>query len=89
MTCGKIFAAACAQLEASIAEQAAELCGGSAGVRESFAGGSCAELGCDAARHRNKQGKTILAMRIGLLPVIPEFRRFTSAASRASWRGVV
>jgi hypothetical protein len=59
ITCGKIFAAACAQLEASVAEQAAGLWPDCAGFRESFAGGSCAEAKNTAKKQRSKKAKKV------------------------------
>jgi len=50
ITWGRIFAAASAQLEASVAEQAAELCPVGAGFKESFAGGSCPEAENEAKK---------------------------------------
>src|SRR5579864_3208044 len=70
MTWGKIFAAACAQLEASVAEQAAELCPVCAGLSESFAGGNCARLGIDTTKQRRNKASRVMMRRIVLLPTI-------------------
>src|SRR5580693_1277664 len=67
ITWGTIFAAACAQLEASVAEQAAALCADWAGTKESFAGGSCAATESETAKQRTNEAKKNLKRRIGIL----------------------
>jgi formylmethanofuran:tetrahydromethanopterin formyltransferase len=68
ITSGRIFAAACAQLEASVAEQAAaEDWPGCEGLRESFAGGNCAEAQSKVMAQRSKDVKRVTIRRIGLV----------------------
>src|SRR5580704_15202493 len=70
ITWGRIFAAACAQLEASVAEQAAEPCPIGAGFKESFAGGSCAVAGGAATMPRSNEAREVMLRRIVLLSAI-------------------
>jgi hypothetical protein len=54
---GRIFAAACAQLEASVAEQAAAAGEDGAGWRESLAGGNWANVEEATKQTSNEAGK--------------------------------
>jgi hypothetical protein len=60
ITCGKSFAAACAQLEASVVEQAAAFGLDCEELRESFAGGSCAEVESEAKKQKSNDVTNVL-----------------------------
>src|SRR5277367_124079 len=78
ITCGRILAAACAQLEASVAEQAAaEDWLDCMGIRESFAGGSCAEVESAAMKQRSNEVTSVVSRRIRVV-----------SAERWRWVGV-